>query len=394
MARMSPSALPSAFLARYGRPAACAARAPGRVNLVGEHTDYNDGYVLPIAIEQSLWAAAAPRDDDVLRVYSDALRDRHAWPLSRGPDAGAPRWTRYVHGVATLLRPRTPSLRGADLLIAGDLPLGGGLSSSAALEVCTALALCGLAGCDLPLEELAAIGRAAEHEFAGVPCGLMDQYASLLSRQGCALLLDCRSRRFEHVPCRLDRHALLVVDSGVRHELAAGEYAARRRECGEALELLRRACPQAAALRDVTPADVAGCAADQAPRWDAGALRLLSRARHVVTENERTLAAAAALRAEDWPELGRLMSASHASLRDDYQVSCAELDAIVDDLERCPGVLGARMTGGGFGGCVVALVEERRADRVAAQLGHAGDAAARRLVLRVRPGGGAQRCPL
>ncbi|MBW7905821.1 MAG: galactokinase [Phycisphaerae bacterium] len=391
---MSPSALRSAFVARYGRPAARAARAPGRVNLIGEHTDYNDGFVLPIAIEQSLWAVAAPRHDDALRVYSDALRDLQTWTLADGPHADAPRWTRYVHGVATLLRRRMPSLDGADLLITGDLPLGGGLSSSAALEGCTALVLCGLAGCELPLEELAAICRSAEHEFAGVPCGLMDQYASLLSRQGCALLLDCRSRRFEHVPCRLDQHALLVVDSGVRHELASGEYAARRRECGEALKLLRRACPRAAALRDVAPADVARCAADESLRRDAGAMRLLARARHVVTENERTLAAAAALRAEDWPELGRLMSASHASLRDDYQVSCAQLDALVERLERCPGVLGARMTGGGFGGCVVALVEVPHAQGLVAQLNCGGDPAAPRPVLRVVPAGGAERCAL
>jgi galactokinase len=255
-----------------------------------------------------------------------------------------------VAGVETLIRAATGWADGARLLIRSDVPVGGGLSSSAALEVSAALALARLAGLEIRGTDLADLARRAEHEFARVPCGIMDQYVSVLAKAGHAFLLDCRDRSWEHVPLRLGGAAVLVVNSGVRHALAAGEYAARQRECQQALAFFRQLRPDVRALRDVTPADV------RQNETSLGPL-LAARARHVTSENERTLAAAAAIRAGNLAELGQLLHASHRSLRDDHQVSCPELDRLVDILSATRSVYGARMTGAGFGGCVVAVVE-------------------------------------
>jgi galactokinase len=228
------------------------------------------------------------------------------------------------------------------------VPLGSGLSSSAALEVSAALAL-GTLGGEAPAgTDLADLCRAAEHEFAKVPCGIMDQYVSVLAREGCALLLDCRSRTWEHIPLRLGEYVVVVINSGVRHALAAGEYAARLAQCQQAVEFFRGTEASCRSLRDVSEDLVRA----NRSRMDPVAA---ARALHVVTENERTLAAADALRRGDLAEFGRQMQASHVSLRDDYQVSCRELDLLVEIVSAVPGVAGARMTGGGFGGCIVAL---------------------------------------
>ncbi len=346
---MDLSSLREEFLARFGRPAEVTARAPGRVNLIGEHTDYNEGFVLPVALEQSTWVACAPRCDQSVCAATLNLHDQRRWSLEGPPGPDLPLWTRYVAGVAALLRRRGARLGGFDLLIASDVPVGGGLSSSAALEVSAALALASLAGEPLASEELADLCRAAEHEFAGVPCGIMDQYICLLARAGCALLLDCRSRTWEHVPCRLDGHVFLLIDSGVRHELARGEYARRQEECRRGVMHFQRINPVVRALRDVSLESVRAQALQLDPVVAARCL-------HVAAENERTLAAARALRRGELAELGRLLSESHRSLRQDFEVSCPELDRIVERVGRVPGVLGARLTGGGFGGWVIALV--------------------------------------
>jgi len=425
---MSPSELASRFVARFHRKPAARARAPGRVNLIGEHTDYNDGFVLPIAIEQSLWAAAAPRDDGRLHVYSDTLNDEQTWKLDDGPAPDAMPWSRYVHGVADLLRKRGAAGNGADLYVTGDLPLGGGLSSSAALEVSTSLSLAAMAFHEIAPLDLADLCRSAENHYAGVPCGIMDQFASLLCRRNHALLLDCRSREYRHIPFEAGSHQLLLVDSGVRHALATGEYALRRHACQHALRVVRTRLADAEALRDVTPADLRrhgaewervltaqpddggpqrrtpephvaapppdalGRPMDSAQTAPCGASsvpgeQVFACLRHVVTENERTLAAADALGARDWARLGSLMRASHASLRDDYRVSCRELDELVERRVSCPGVRGARMTGGGFGGCVVALVEASAGDQVMDRL---RDSHRTHRALWVRPAAGAE----
>ena len=372
------------FARRFGRPAGAVARAPGRVNLIGEHTDYNDGYVLPMALEQCTWVAAARRDDGPIRAIALELGSEQSWPIDGWDRTRQADWTAYVAGVAVLLRQRGAALRGCDLLIASDVPVGGGLSSSAALEVSTALALAALAGTELPAVELADLCRAAEHQFAGVPCGIMDQYVSALARADCAFLLDCRTRSWEHIPLRLDGHIVLIVNSGVRHKLAAGEYALRQRQCHAAVEFFHELDPGVRALRDVTVEDVARYAERMEPR-------IAARARHVTTENRRTLAAADALRRGDLPELGRHMYASHASLRDDYEVSCRELDRLVEIVGGVSGVLAARMTGGGFGGCIVAIASAACVPQVEAAVHEKydalGDGPARFIVS--RPGSGA-----
>jgi galactokinase len=372
------------FSARFGRPCAVVARAPGRVNLIGEHTDYNDGFVLPIATEQETRVAAALRHDRTVRAYSTELDDEQSWPIDDWRAADARHWTAYVGGVAALFRQRGVDLDGFDLLIESDVPPGGGLSSSAALENATALALTHLARVSLEANELIDLCRRAEHDFAGVPCGLMDQSVSLLAQAGCAFLLDCRTREFQHIPCSLPEHVFVVIDSGVRHKLASSEYARRQQECHQAVEYFQRHDQRVRALRDVSLPMISEHF-EQMERLPA------ARARHVVSENERTLAAAAALRTEDLSLFGRLMIESHRSLRDDYQVSCRELDQLVRIVTAIDGVLGARMTGGGFGGCVVALA--RRADVLRIEQAISEDYRASRKrparLLRTCPSGGA-----
>ncbi|MBI5865206.1 MAG: galactokinase [Planctomycetes bacterium] len=354
---VDPAALREAFQLRFGHPPAVVARAPGRVNLIGEHTDYNDGYVLPIALARSTFAAAAPRSDECIRIYSQQFDDERSWLRDNWSRESLPHWTSYVAGVASLLGRRTSHLSGADLMLASDVPVGGGLSSSAAMEVAVCMSLAYLAGEPLMANELIDLCRQAEHEFAGVPCGVMDQTASLLGKEGHALLLDCRKRVATAVPFDLRGHSLLVVDTGVRHALAGSEYAKRLRECREAVEYFRRLNGAVSALRDVSSESVRKHALQLDPVAAARAL-------HVSSENERTLAAAAALSAGRLREFGSLMKQSHISLRDQYQVTCRELDDLFDLLEPASGVLGVRMTGAGFGGCVIALAVEDSCDRI------------------------------
>ena len=327
--------------------------APGRVNLIGEHTDYNDGLVMPCAIDRGLRIAVAPRVGGRCLVSSDRGGHAAAIDLDQPLVPGRADWARYVEGTLAGFQRLGWRVPAFEAVITADLPAGGGLSSSAALEVGIATAVEMLCGRRLDPIEKALLCQRAEHEFAGVPCGIMDQFAVTLARRGHALLIDCRSRVVEHVPLGEDV-AVLVIDSGVKHALADGAYAARRRECESAA--VRLGVP---ALRDVALAD-----------WPAAERRLPDperrRARHVVTEIARVVDFAAAARAGDWITAGRLMNASHASLRDDFEVSCRELDLICDSVAGLAGVWGCRMTGGGFGGCAVVLVEASRAAAIAA----------------------------
>lgn len=372
------------FRSRFERDCRVVAHAPGRVNLIGEHTDYNEGFVLPIAVEQRTRVAVAERDDDCIRAYSAAFDDMQFWNITEWRKAELPHWTAYVAGVAHLLRLRDSAVRGCDVCIESDVPTGGGLSSSAALETAVCLALATLYGVRLAPRDAIDLCRRAEHDFAGVPCGLMDQSVSMLARPETAFLLDCRSREVEYVTCRLMERVFLVVDSGVRHQLAAGEYALRQQQCRRALRYFQECLPGVRALRDVRPEQV---------ELHVNNLEYLpaARARHVATENVRTLEAAEALRNADWPRFGRLMTESHRSLRDDYQVSCAELDQIVRLLMEVPGVDGARMTGGGFGGCAVALADRAAIPAIQQILEknyRAPDSQVARLI-HTRPAGGA-----
>jgi galactokinase len=350
----------SAFRDVYDRPPTAVASAPGRVNLIGGHTDYNEGFVLPVAVDRRTAVAVAPRDDGRFRLRSTAMAGPVAVdelpeePLADHADA----WANYPLGVLRELRESdiAPLEGGLDLLVTGTVPHGAGLSSSAALNVATAAATfaaesTGATGAadDLPRRELAEAAWRAETGFVGLNCGIMDQYASALCRAGAGLFLDCRSKETESVPVGDDGFRIVVVDTRVEHELAGSAYNERVRECEEAAERLGRLLDDVETLRDVSRDDFVAHA-DTLP----GVLR--RRVRHVVTENERVVAAVEALTAGELDALGTLLFESHASLRDDYEVSCAELDAVVTLARQTEGVAGARMTGGGFGGSVVALV--------------------------------------
>ena len=345
------------FRHRFGRSCAAIGRAPGRVNLIGEHTDYNDGFVLPMALEQCTWVAAGPRDDARVRVVARDLDSEESWLTGGWNSADHGDWSSYIAGVVDLLRQRGGRLSGCDVMIRSEVPVGGGLSSSAALEVATAKALGMIAGVPLEGVALADLCRTVEHEYAKVPCGIMDQYVSVLARAGHAFLLDCRSRAWEHIPLRLDRHVVAVVNSGVQHKLATGEYAVRQQQCQEAVAFFKTLRPEIRALRDVNLELVEEHAAEMEPKAAA-------RARHVVSENQRTVAAGDALRCGDLAALGTFLAESHRSLRDDYEVSCQELDALVEIVSAVHGVVGARMTGGGFGGCIVAIAARECVDQI------------------------------
>jgi galactokinase len=350
---MDPVVRAGRALRALGREPVLTASAPGRVNLLGGHTDYNEGFVLPVAIDRRCAVALAPRYDGRLRVRSEAMGETVSLPGDAPPGSVAG-WGAYVAGVAWALRGVGIDV-GADLAIASDVPLGAGLSSSAALEVAAGLALASLAGTRLDGPTLARHCQRAENEFVGVDCGILDQYAAACGRRDHALLLDCRTLTHESVPLGRDA-ALVIVDTNVAHALADSAYNDRRAACERAVSLLDgRLDHPVSALRDVSPADLERHA-------DVLPADLHRRARHVVTENVRVREAAAALRAGDLPRLGGLMDAAHDSLREDYEVSCPEVEVVVDLARTHPGVLGARLTGGGFGGSVVCLVRPDAVD--------------------------------
>jgi galactokinase len=328
------------FREEFGSEPNALVRAPGRVNLIGEHTDYNDGFVLPAAIDRDLCIAVRARSDAIVGVRSEG-REGLTLPI----DVFAPKadgWGAYVQGVAWALTEAGHPLTGWDGAIASDIPVGAGLSSSAAIELATARAFHVTSGFEWEPIEMARLGQRAENAWVGLASGLMDQLASALGRRDHALLIDCRSVEVELLPLPGDVD-IVVLDTGTRRELETSAYNDRRRECDAAARSLG-----VGSLRDATEADL-----DPADLPEP----LGRRARHVVTENVRTLAAAGAMRAGDAVALGRLMDDGHRSLRDDFEVSSAALDAIVEAARAVPGCLGARMTGGGFAGCAVALVE-------------------------------------
>lgn len=325
-------------------------RAPGRVNLIGEHTDYNGGFVLPMAIERETAVAARARRDRKIRVFTLNLEEAAEFDLDAETSRKKRTWLNYVEGAARILERNGVRLKGADLLIGSDVPVGAGLSSSAALEVAVGLALSEISNRTIDRTLLARIGQQTEHEFVGANVGIMDPFVSAHARKDHALLLDCRSLEYENVPLDTRAAAIVICDSNVKHDLATSGYNKRRAECEQAVEKLKEFLPEIKDLRDVSPADFREYA-DRLPET------IRRRARHVVTENERTLEAAAALKRNDSEAFGRLMRQSHESLKNDYEVSSKELDWLVEIAENTPGVFGARMTGGGFGGSTVNLVK-------------------------------------
>ena len=337
----------ASFAQRFGRAPRFAAAAPGRVNLIGEHTDYSDGFVLPMAIQRQTVIVADRADGNRATVISREMDEQAAFTVDPALAAGDPPWANYVKGVVAGGLGKGLDPGGFDAVIDSTVPVGGGLSSSAALEVAAATLIEALTDTTLAPTDKAQLCQRAEHEFAGMPCGIMDQSIAVMGQADGAMLLDCRLLAVRHVPLADPQVAVLIVNSNVRHELTGSEYADRRRQCEQAAAAL-----DVKALRDAT-----------LPMLTASEKRLdpvtYRRAQHVITENRRVLDAADALVAGDWRALGQLMYASHFSLRDDFQVSCPELDLLVDlaaALGESRGVFGSRMTGGGFGGCTVSIV--------------------------------------
>lgn len=340
-------------------------RAPGRVNLIGEHTDYNDGFVLPAALDRATTVTMTPRADRIVTVTTALGGKSFQFDLDEAAPQPKRDWTDYVRGVAVVLEAAGHRLGGADLSIASNVPLGAGLSSSAALEVSVAAALTARAGISIPLPELAKLCQKAENTFVGMNCGIMDQFISCVGIEHHAVMIDCRSLDYRPLPVAEDAR-IVICNSMVHHELAAaGQYNLRRAECerGVALlqPLLKAKGKDIVALRDVTMAELEAHKA---------ALPELTyrRCRHVVSEDERVLAAADALEAGDSATFGKLMLASHVSMRDDYEITCPELDTLVDIAMSLPGCYGSRMTGGGFGGCTVSLVSADAVDGFAKAL--------------------------
>jgi galactokinase len=354
------------FRTRFGGPATIF-RAPGRVNLIGEHTDYNDGFVFPAAIGLYCWLAIAPRNDRRLALYSENFDEAVEANLDELEIQATGKWVDYPLGVAWALEQAGYALRGANIYILGEVPLGAGLSSSAAVEVSTALALMDVAQRTILTKKLAVLCQKAENEFVGARCGIMDQFVCCHGREGSALLLDCRSLDFRTVRLPSAVH-LVICNTMVQHKHGSGEYNVRRGECELAVRQLSRALPEIRALRDVTLVELDN---------HRGLLSeiVYKRCRHVITENARALQVATALETGHLEVLRKVMADSHRSLRDDYEVTCPELDVMVELANRQPGVFGARMTGGGLGGCTINLVGAAESGEFRRQVGAEYEAA-------------------
>jgi galactokinase len=334
--------------------------APGRVNLIGEHTDYAEGFVMPAAIDFATIAAISPRDDEKIVIYSENFKEERTYEANVLPTTGSKDWSDYPLGVMVILAGEGHRIPGLSLSLLSDVPLGSGLSSSAALEVATALAVESLIGVDYPRPQLARLCQRAENEFVGANCGIMDQFISANGAEDHALLLDCRDLSFKLAPIPANV-ALVIANTMVKHSVAGGEYTTRRAEVEEAAEVIARHRPEVRFLRDATVEDLEKWGAEMTPN-------ALKRARHVITENTRTVAAAEALIHHNLKELGRLMAEAHASYSFDFEASCTEADTMVMLAHDLPGIIGARLTGGGFGGCTINLVEQTKAQEFAEAL--------------------------
>jgi galactokinase len=335
--------------------------APGRVNLIGEHTDYAEGFVMPVAINFATLAGISPRTDGKIRIYSENYKEERTFEAASLPEKGSRHWSDYPMGVVKMLALEGHRIPGFSLSLWGDVPPGSGLSSSAALEVSTARAVESILGVQYPGAVLARLCQRAENEYVGANCGIMDQFISIHGKENHALLLDCRDLSYKLAPIP-DHVALVIANTMVKHSVAGGDYPTRRRESEAACAVIASHRPGVKFLRDATLADLDKWGNEMEPKS-------LMRARHVISENLRTRAACEALLRGDMKELGRLMGEAHRSYSKDFEGSCVEADAMVELAQDLPGLIGARLTGGGFGGCTVNLVEQSEAGKFAESLG-------------------------
>ena len=348
------------FINRFGAEPLLV-RSPGRVNVIGEHTDYNDGFVLPAAIDKAIYIGLGRREDDNIVLYSEEFNEEHRSTVS-GVAPSDKQWPNYILGVVDQLNKRGYPISGFNLNIDGDVPVGAGLSSSAAVECATAFALNECFGLGIEKMDLALIGQKAEHTFAGVMCGIMDQFASVFGRQGNVIKLDCQSLEYEYVPLQLEGYKLLLLNTNVKHSLASSEYNTRRAECAEGVRILQEAGEAVNSLRDANLTMVT----KHIKEVNEVVYR---RCKFIVEENQRLISACEALQAGDLQTLGLNMYGSHDGLRDEYEVSCKELDFLVEAVRGHEAVVGARMTGGGFGGCTINIVRSEAIDGLVNDIG-------------------------
>ncbi|HGJ63856.1 TPA: galactokinase [bacterium] len=326
-------------------------RAPGRVNLIGEHTDYNDGFVFPVAIDRDIMIALKKRDDQMVRLYSMDLDASNEFSLDNIQFDSVNTWSNYLRGVAHFLIEDGYNLTGMDAVITGNIPIGAGLSSSAAMEVATAMAFENICEWEIEPPQMALLCQKAENKFVGVNCGIMDQFISRMGKKDNALLLDCRTLSYELVPLNLDTVKIVVCNTGKKRGLVDSEYNARRSECEKGVKILEKFLPGIEALRDIDINDLI--------KYKSHIPEITEkRCRYVIKENDRVIESVEALAENDLIKFGELMNQSHIGLRDEYEVSCPELDTMVDIAWSIDGVIGSRMTGAGFGGCTVSLVVE------------------------------------
>ncbi|GAK61183.1 galactokinase [Candidatus Vecturithrix granuli] len=343
----------STYKRQFGGNPAMLVSAPGRVNLIGEHTDYNEGFVLPMAIDKQIAIGGTLREDTQVRVYSLNFEELAEFSLKSLVNEHS--WSDYLKGVMHELIKAGYALKGFDAVIGGNVPRGAGLSSSAAIEVGTAFFLAQLHDIDMPPEQMAKLCQRAENQFVGVNCGIMDQFISRLGKQDHALFLDCRDLRYQQIPFQLEGYTVVICNSNVKRKLVDSAYNERRAQCEEGVRLLKIHFPNIMALRDVSSTQLEEHAALLPPL-------VYQRCRHVITENERVMEAVHVLQAGNLERFGALLNQSHDSLRDDYEVSCRELDILVEIARGIEGTLGSRMTGAGFGGCTVSLLNTAALD--------------------------------
>ena len=335
-------------------------RSPGRVNIIGEHTDYNNGFVLPAAIDKAIYIGINKRDDDQIFLYSEEFNEEHNTDLATMAPTDK-QWPNYILGVVDQLKKRGYGIHGFNLNIDGDVPVGAGLSSSAAVECSVAFALNELYALGIEKKELAEIGQKAEHTYAGVMCGIMDQFASVFGKEDNVIKLDCQTLDYEYVPLKLEGYKILLLNTNVKHSLASSEYNTRRAECAEGVELVKEGGEDVTSLRDVTM--------EMLDKYVKSKNDVVyRRCKYIVDENNRLLSACDALQKGDLKTLGQRMYGSHDGLSKEYEVSCKELDFLVDAVRDNPDVLGARMMGGGFGGCTINIVKEEAIDGLVSDL--------------------------
>jgi galactokinase len=334
-------------------------RSPGRVNIIGEHTDYNEGFVLPAAIDKAVYVAVEKREDDQIILHSIDFKDKYEGRVSEIKRTDK-HWANYILGVAAQFQKKGYQFNGFNLIIDGDVPLGAGLSSSAAVECATAYAINVLFGFGVDNKTLALMAQKAEHEFAGVLCGIMDQFASVFGQKDHVIKLDCRSLEYEFVPLKLEGYKILLLNTNVKHSLASSEYNTRRQQCEEGVAMIRKHYPEVKSLRDAT--------LEMVNQHVKGNEVIYRRCKYVIEENTRLLEGCEDLKKGDIGALGAKMYRSHEGLSKEYEVSCPELDFLVDSVRNKPDVLGARMMGGGFGGCTINLVKETAIDGLISEL--------------------------